>query len=211
VYGLNLVEKDGRRFSVTFSEFSKDTLYGRLNEDVNFVRFYKTSDKFGCFSNFSKHAFKLNGKSWPTCEHYYQSAKFNFNDHEVNEAGTAFEVAQMGRQTHRKIRENWDDIKFDIMLDGLRAKFSQNGDIKNILFETMDDIIIEQTSNDSYWGDGGDSTGLNRLGIALMDIRQDLRPFSVINGKKHIFGKTLATPHKATNRLQRMWPFSRLT
>lgn len=35
------------------------------------IRFYKVNDKYGCFSNFSKHGFELGGKYWPTSEHYF--------------------------------------------------------------------------------------------------------------------------------------------
>ena len=29
-------------------------------------------------------------------------------------------------------------------------------------------MIIEHTADDSYWGDGGDGTGRNQLGITMM-------------------------------------------
>ena len=40
---------------------------------------------------------------------------------------------------------------------------------------TRDAILIEHTRNDSYWGDGGDGTGKNRLGFCLMKVRDLLR------------------------------------
>lgn len=40
------------------------------------VKFYKKEDAFYEFSNFYKAAFELDGKSWPTTEHYFQAAKF---------------------------------------------------------------------------------------------------------------------------------------
>ncbi len=46
------------------------------------ILFYKINDEYGCFSNFSKHGFELNGKYWMTSEHYFQAQKF---------AGTEFE------------------------------------------------------------------------------------------------------------------------
>ena len=36
------------------------------------------------------------------------------------------------------------------------------------LLESGDKRIVEHTANTSYWGDGGDGSGLNRLGILLM-------------------------------------------
>ena len=35
--------------------------------------------------------------------------------------------------------------------------------------------IIEHTSKDSYWGDGGDGSGRNMLGKTLMLVREELR------------------------------------
>jgi hypothetical protein len=39
------------------------------------------------------------------------------------------------------------------------------------LLATGDKNIVEHTENTSYWGDGGDGTGLNRLGVLLMEVR----------------------------------------
>ena len=36
-------------------------------------------------------------------------------------------------------------------------------------------MLIEHTKNDSYWADGGDGSGLNKLGKILMKVREKLR------------------------------------
>ena len=54
------------------------------------------------------------------------------------------------------------------MKAGLLAKFSQNIDLLNKLLETGDKKIVQHTADTSYWGDGGDGKGLNRLGVLLM-------------------------------------------
>ena len=61
------------------------------------------------------------------------------------------------------------------MLEAVRAKFSQHEDLKLILLGTGDAKLIEHTENDSYWGDGGDGSGKNRLGQILMQVRVELR------------------------------------
>lgn len=38
--------------------------------------FYKVNEEYGCFSNFSKHGFELDGKYWNTSGHYFQVMKF---------------------------------------------------------------------------------------------------------------------------------------
>jgi predicted NAD-dependent protein-ADP-ribosyltransferase YbiA (DUF1768 family) len=35
--------------------------------------------------------------------------------------------------------------------------------------------IVEHTANDFYWADGGDGSGLNKLGLMLMKIRERLK------------------------------------
>ena len=40
------------------------------------IEFYSTKDAYGAFSNFSAHPFDLDGKRWPTSEHYFQAQKF---------------------------------------------------------------------------------------------------------------------------------------
>jgi predicted NAD-dependent protein-ADP-ribosyltransferase YbiA (DUF1768 family) len=37
------------------------------------IKFYTTRGQYGCFTNFSKHHIEVDGKIYPTSEHYYQS------------------------------------------------------------------------------------------------------------------------------------------
>jgi len=73
-----------------------------------------------------------------------------------------------------KIVQNWDNIKENIMYIALEAKFTQNIHLKNLLINTYNLTIIENSPNDYYWGIGQDKTGQNRLGILLMTLRTQL-------------------------------------
>ena len=77
----------------------------------------------------------------------------------------------MGRSRKCPIREDWEKVKDDVMRKALYAKFSQNKDIKNILVSTDNTKLIENSPNDYYWGCGFDNSGLNRLGVLLMELR----------------------------------------
>ncbi len=55
---------------------------------------------------------------------------------------------------------------------GLRAKFSENSDLRDMLHATGMAKIVEHTNEDSYWGDGGDGSGHNYLGKLLMKVRR---------------------------------------
>jgi hypothetical protein len=59
------------------------------------------------------------------------------------------------------------------MMIALRLKFDQNPLLKRKLIETESRELIEHTIKDRYWGDGGDGTGKNRLGILLMKLRSE--------------------------------------
>ena len=66
-------------------------------------------------------------------------------------------------------------VKDDIMLKALRAKFTQNDHLKDLLLGTKQRELVEHTSNDTYWGDGGDGSGQNKLGKLLMQVRTELK------------------------------------
>ena len=60
------------------------------------------------------------------------------------------------------------------MREALRAKFTQHPALRSLLLSTGDETIVEHTENDNYWGDGGDGSGRNRLGVLLMELREKL-------------------------------------
>lgn len=141
------------------------------------INFYSTTGEYGCFSNFSRHAITLKGKRWPTSEHYFQAQKFAGTEHEeaVRMCKKPSEAAAMGRSRKLPLRRDWESVKDQIMLEAVRAKFTQHDDLKQILLGTGDAKLVEHTANDSYWADGGDGSGKNRLGQILMQVREELR------------------------------------
>src|SRR4051812_11217992 len=96
------------------------------------INFYSTTGEYGCFSNFSRDSVFLKGKRWPTTEHFFQAQKFAGTEHEeeVRLASKAMEAARMGRDRKRPLRRDWESVKDQIMLDALRAKFTQHDDLK---------------------------------------------------------------------------------
>jgi N-glycosidase YbiA len=141
------------------------------------INFYSTKDEYGCFSNFAAYPFRINNKVWKTSEHYFQAQKFAGTEHEeeLRLVDSPMVVARMGRDRKRPLRKDWEVVKDDIMREALRAKFTQHEDLKKILLETGDAYLVEHTTNDSYWGDGGDGSGRNMLGKLLMELREELK------------------------------------
>ena len=142
------------------------------------IYFYNPDEEpYGCFSNFSQHAFELDGLRWPTSEHYFQAQKFVGTHHaeEIRLAKTPENAPQMGRDRARPLRSGWRQIKDGIMRRGVLRKFQTHADIRAILLGTGDDLIVEDAPHDDYWGCGEDGSGKNRLGEILMEVRSILR------------------------------------
>jgi GTP cyclohydrolase II len=146
------------------------------------VRFYHSDQPFGELSNFSRHAVFICARVWPTVEHYYQAQKFVGTPHE--EAIRRCETPTLAKARATVLasehqRDDWPTVKEAVMLEGLRAKFTQHPDLAARLLDSGARLLIEHTRNDAYWGDGGDGTGRNRLGYLLMQVREELRRATV--------------------------------
>ncbi len=141
------------------------------------INFYEVHAPYGCFSNFAPYPITINGKVWLTTEHYFQAQKFAGTPHEeeIRQTTSPMIAARKGRSRERPLRPDWETVKENIMREALAAKFTQHPDIAQILLETGDAILVEHTTNDRYWADGGDGKGLNRLGYLLMELREHLR------------------------------------
>ncbi len=141
------------------------------------ICFYRENDEYGYFSNFSSYPIILDGKTWPTSEHYYQAQKFSGTSYEeeIRQASSPKSTASLGRDRQKPLRPDWEQVKDGVMLRAVRAKFTQHPDVRTKLLTTGDATLIEHTKNDTYWGDGGDGTGKNMLGKTLMKVRKALR------------------------------------
>jgi N-glycosidase YbiA len=141
------------------------------------INFYQSNAPYGEFSNFARYPIKLGGKTWPTSEHYFQAQKYagTPREEEIRQAKTPSEAARLGRDRKVPLRRDWESVKDAIMREVVLAKFTQHDDLRQLLLSTGDATLVEHTENDSYWGDGGDGCGRNRLGRILMEIRDELR------------------------------------
>jgi ribA/ribD-fused uncharacterized protein len=141
------------------------------------IYFYSTTDEYGCFSNFSRHGFKLDGKYWPTSEHYFQAQKFAGTEHQlrVARAKTPKEAARLGRDRSVRLRRDWESVKDDVMRRAVLQKFETHQDLRDVLLGTGDEELVENAPGDYYWGCGADGSGQNKLGKILMEVRSILR------------------------------------
>lgn len=142
------------------------------------IKFYKVSEvPYGGFSNFSHHGFELDGRFWPTSEHYFQAQKFAGTPHEeaLRLAKSAMKAAHMGRERDRPLRPDWDAVRDAVMKRALEAKFAAHPELRELLLATGDEPLIEDSPTDFYWGCGADGSGRNRLGELLVELREALR------------------------------------
>jgi ribA/ribD-fused uncharacterized protein len=83
------------------------------------------------------------------------------------------QAKRMGRRV--SLRPDWEDVKFDIMYEICKAKFTQNQSYKENLLKTGDAELIEGNDwGDKIWGQV-DGIGENHLGKILMRIREELK------------------------------------
>lgn len=147
-----------------------------MSEQKEIIRFYSVNDAYGEFSNFAPYPIRLDSKTWPTSEHYFQAQKFEDAAHReaIRKEPSPMKAAQMGRSRKNPLRRDWESVKVAIMRQAVLAKFTQHENLRSLLLSTGDAKLIEHTTNDSYWADGGDGSGKNMLDQILMEVRKQL-------------------------------------
>ena len=145
-----------------------------------------------CFSQWwDGHPFVLNGNHYVTAEHFMMAEKARlFDDHdtlaEILTAKSPAVAKKLGRKVANFNDALWLNARWDIVVRGNLAKFSQHPDLKTFLLHTGDRVIVEASPFDKIWGIGMAAThanaenpakwnGLNLLGFALMEVRERLR------------------------------------
>lgn len=157
---------------------SEDKNIEKLSSE-NKIFFLSKSKQFFQFSNFYEKEFTINDVTYRTIEHYFQSAKFISDDFEYGQkiinAKTPGKAKGLGRGNSKSLKKDWNESRVDIMYEGLKAKFTQNKDLMQLLLSTEDKELIENNPSDSFWGIGKNQQGKNMLGKLLMKLREELR------------------------------------
>lgn len=144
----------------------------------NAIFFYESGLPYYEFTNFYQFPVKIDGKVWPTTEHYYQAQKFTDNSlqEEIRKLRSPRDAFDFTRTVNYAVRPDWRSVNLNIMLKAVRAKFTQNPTLKNLLLNTDDKILVENAGkNDDFFGAGADFNGHNHLGQILMQVREEFR------------------------------------
>jgi len=90
------------------------------------IKFYSVNDGYGEFSNFARCPIRLDGKLWPTSEHYFLAQKFEDKiiKEKIRKNQNPGEAARTGRNRKLKLKKNWDNNKINVMRKVVKAKFS---------------------------------------------------------------------------------------
>lgn len=144
------------------------------------IRFRKTDKLYGCFSNFYPCKVEFNGVIYQNSEAAWQAQKTLAKHKQMEFASmNPSQAKRAGRSVN--LRKDWESIKYKLMVNVLKAKFSQNKELGEILKATGNATIVEDTTgwHDNLWGSCSCPrcdciTGQNLLGKALMEVRSEL-------------------------------------
>jgi hypothetical protein len=153
----------------------------------------------GCLSQWWPAPFKVDGIIYPTSEHFMMVSKARLFGDEVMAsrmlgAPSPGDAKALGRAVRGYEEERWAANRYGIVVEGNAAKFGQNPALLAYLAATADRILVEASPMDRIWGIGlaaDDSRagqpsqwrGLNLLGFALMDVREQLAEVMRASGR----------------------------
>jgi len=144
-------------------------------------------NEYAFLSNIYGCKVEYEGEIFPCAETAFQFAKCNGSLEEdlfMNDRGfwvSGYMARKIGRSV--KLRDDWEEVKNNVMLDVIRAKFYRNEGLRKALLATGDIELVEDNDwGDTYWGKCN-GKGKNMLGVILMKVRKEIRDYE--EGKKH--------------------------
>lgn len=134
------------------------------------------SESYAFLSNFYHCKIEYEGLIYDSSEAAYQAAKTHLVIERERFVGIHASLAKRkGRRV--TLRKDWEEVKFKVMEDILRIKFSHRI-LKAQLLGTGEEFLMEGNWwGDKVWGmvyEGGEWVGENHLGKLLMKIRAEL-------------------------------------
>jgi type I restriction enzyme S subunit len=146
--------------------------------------FRKTKESFGGLSNMcAGFPIVVNGIKILTSEALYQVCRFpslpEVQMKIINEK-SPMGAKMAGKPFRIYTRENWNQVRVEIMYWCLKAKLAQNYiSFGMVLESTFDKPIVEESHKDKFWGavknknDESTLSGANVLGRCLMELRSE--------------------------------------
>lgn len=158
---------------------------------MNVICFHNPDEENAYLSNWFYCEFIVEGIKFNSGEQYMMYSKaITMGDKETAQKilkETDFsKIKKLGRQVKPFDGKLWDNCKESVMFKGLKAKFEQNEELKEMLLSTGDAILAECAQKDLIWGIGLRMNskdrffperwkGKNLLGKILMTVRTYLK------------------------------------
>ena len=133
-------------------------------------------DEYFFLSNFYEAPVTYRGLQYGSNEAAFQAQKCMTEEETVQFTSLRpYDAKKRGRKV--RLRPDWEEIKVEVMEEIVRAKFTQNADLRQMLLATGDAVLEEgNTWNDTFWGVHlKNGKGQNHLGKILMKVRDELR------------------------------------
>ncbi len=120
---------------------------------------------------------QLEDQSWPSAEHYLQAslARSPTWAEKIKAAADGKAAYKLGNVWYRRKRDNWKKLRRVLMTRALYTQAMMYPEVKQALLETGEEMLLETSAYDHYWGLGRDQRGLNMLGKVWMDVRKKIR------------------------------------
>lgn len=133
-------------------------------------------DRQSPFSTVLDSPFLLDDVHWLTAEHYYQANKFKGLEYAktIMHAVDGEQAYQLGNRWLKRKNSHWKQYRTLYMTRALYRRVMEYVDVKEALLATQEQLMIETSSYDYFWGIGRDQRGENALGKVWMDIRHKL-------------------------------------
>lgn len=128
-------------------------------------------DEYFFLSNFYPVEIKLDGIVYPNAETAFQAQKtLDVGERrKFSMLKNPVQAKRLGRKV--KLRDDWEEVKLDIMTEIVSQKFLQHPHLIEMLLQTGDEELIEGNKwGDRFWG-VCKGKGENHLGKILMKIR----------------------------------------
>lgn len=145
------------------------------------ISFKKGKEPFLCFNNNVRSNIEYNNEPFKCAEAAWQAQKCaNPDERSCFFLLAAPAARRLGEVVN--VRPDWEEVKYDIMVEVLTAKFEQNKEFREVLLSTEEEEIVFDTTgwHDNTWGMCSCAkcriaSSQNLLGKALVQVRTLLR------------------------------------
>jgi ribA/ribD-fused uncharacterized protein len=141
--------------------------------------FFSRKDSDELLGSFIELPFELDGRLWPTAEHYCQAMKFEGSPlaDKVHAQPSAKLAQKLGESWLNKLkaRKDWGEVRTTVMTRAVYIQARSHSDKAEAILATGESPLMENDNYDYFWGCGRDRRGENQYGKVVMNVRAKLR------------------------------------